>query len=175
MSNAANSNSTQNVSGNVSSVKQNAHARHSNVHHRSNARHSVCVRLAAAISAVSVASFKTTFIKHTELAENARIYGETIVFYKPTGGRMRGIAKMLSRTGGTLSAFSNAAYVAHHFAMTLLSFDKNSTLSFKKALKIRVSVVRFRPRPPNPHRKCASTCGVLLCGSSQMPAAVRAP
>ncbi len=37
---------------------------------------------------------------------------------------------------------------AHHFHAALQNFEIKHTFSFKTALKIRVSVVRFRPRPP---------------------------
>jgi hypothetical protein len=153
MSNAASSNSTQNVSVNVSSVKQNANARHSNVCQRSNARRSVHVR-------------STRCVIRVERPEIAGFCGENIVFYKPSGRRTRGIAKILSHTVGTLSAFSNVAYVAHHFVLTVQNFVIEYFHCLGSVLKIRVSVVRFRPRPPDPHRQCESADGVLLCSAS---------
>ncbi len=135
MSNAASSNSTQNVSVNVSSVKQNANARHSNVCQRSNARRSVYLRSARCVIPV-------------KRPENARFCGENIVFYKPSGRRMRGIAKILSHTVDTFLLRRCVAYVAHHFAFTFLNFEKRKLIVWNSVLKIRVSVVRFRPRPP---------------------------
>jgi hypothetical protein len=35
-----------------------------------------------------------------------------------------------------------------------------------QSLKILVSVVRFRPRPPDQHRSFASDCGVFVCAVS---------
>ena len=154
MWNAANSNSTQNVSVNVSSVKQNANAWHNNVCHRSNARHSVYQRSARCVI-------------HFKRAENAGFYGENIVFYKPSGRRMRGIAKILSHTvPHTLRLRRVASSIAHHFAFTFLNFEKRKLIVWISVLKIRVSVVRFRPRPPYSHRKYASAYGVLLCSAS---------
>jgi len=135
MSNAASSNSIQNVSVNVSSVKQNANARHSNVCQRSNARRSVYLRSARCdIDA--------------KRAENTGFYGENIVFYKPSGRRMRGIAKILSHTVHTFSFQRFASSIAHHFAFTFLNFEKRKLIVWISVLKIRVSAVRFCPRPP---------------------------
>ena len=136
MSNAASSNSTQNVSVNVSSVTLNANASHSNVCQRSNARRSVYVR-------------SSRCDIDAKRAENTGFYGENIVFYKPSGRRMRGIVKILSHTVDTFLLRCCVACVAHHIAFTFLNFEKRTLLWSFSVLKIRVSVVRFRPRPPN--------------------------
>ena len=136
MWNAASNNSTQNASDNVSSVKTNASVRLSNVCRRSNALRSVCVRSARCVI-------------HVKRPENTWFCGENIVFYKPSGRRMRGIAKILSHTvQHTLRLRRVASSIAHHFAFTFLNFEKRKLIVWISVLKIRVSVVRFRPRPP---------------------------
>ena len=44
--------------------------------------------------------------------------------------------------------------------------DFEREVESSKRLKIRVSMVRFRPRPPNPHRQCESADGVSTCSAS---------
>jgi hypothetical protein len=77
--------------------------------------------------------------------------------------RMTGIVQMLSRTVHTFLLRCCVAYVAHHFAFTFLNFEIGGEVESSKRLKIRVSMVRFRPRPPVLHRSFARGCGVLLC------------
>jgi len=57
---------------------------------------------------------------------------------------------------------------AHPTFVTLQMLGLKREVESSKRLKIRVSVVRFRPRPPDPHRKCESAYGVsLLCYPSR--------
>ncbi len=55
---------------------------------------------------------------------------------------------------------------AHPTFRTLQMFEQARFAVWRGALKIRVSVVRFRPRPPYPHRQCASADGVSTCSAS---------
>ena len=62
---------------------------------------------------------------------------------------MTGIVKILLHVADTFVQRCNVAFVAHHFAFTLLNFEFARFAVWRGALKIRVSMVRFRPRPPN--------------------------
>ena len=92
-------------------------------------------------------------------AENTGDCGENIVFYKPSGRRMRGIVKILLRTVRTFSTFVNCNKNAHRNFLKLYYVENTVLLSLWLALKILVSVVRFRPRPPHQHRSitCSAT------------------
>jgi hypothetical protein len=61
---------------------------------------------------------------------------------------MAGNVKILLRTVQTFTASKHVAENAHHFADTLQNFARARFAVWRGALKIRVSVVRFRPRPP---------------------------
>ena len=98
-------------------------------------------------------------LKHAEITG---LMVKNIVFYKMMGRRMRGIAKILY---GMLFCYNaNATLIhAHHFVKTLLVLEKARFAVWRGALKIRVSMVRFRPRPPLLHRKCSCIYGVSFC------------
>ena len=97
-------------------------------------------------------------------AENTGDCGENIVFYKPSGRRMRGIVKILLSTVRTFSTFVNCNKNAHRNFLKLYYVENTVLLSLGLALKILVSVVRFRPRPPNLHRSSARPTVFFLCG-----------
>ncbi|MFM8757771.1 MAG: hypothetical protein ACKODU_12340, partial [Limnohabitans sp.] len=58
--------------------------------------------------------------------------------------------------------FKTQQKYAHPTFKTLRVLEKARFAVWRGALKIRVSVVRFRPRPPYFHRQCESADGVLL-------------
>ena len=127
----------QNVTDSDSNVTQNAYANSSSVKlQRSNLLCCVLLRL-------------TRCVNDTEPVKNTGIWRENIVFYKPSGTGKAGIAKILLRTSETFLLRRCVAFVAHHFAFTLLNFEKRQQIVWNSDLKIRVSMVRFRPRPPN--------------------------
>ena len=152
----------QNVTDSDSNVTQNAYANSSSVkHQRSNLLCCVLLRLKRCVN-------------EAEPVKNTGSLPKNIVFYKPSGRRMRGIAKILSLTVDTFLLRRCVAFVAHHFAFTFLNFEKRTLLWSFSVLKIRVSVVQFHSRPPNLHRKYSNAYGVsflvpqfvlpLLCG-----------
>ncbi len=55
---------------------------------------------------------------------------------------------------------------AHPTFRTLQMLGLKHLLWFNSVLKIRVSAVRFCPRPPVLHRKCESAYGVSICSAS---------
>jgi hypothetical protein len=61
---------------------------------------------------------------------------------------MTGIVKILPHVADTFVQRCYVAFVAHHFAFTFLNFESARLAVWRGALKIRVSMVRFRPRPP---------------------------
>ena len=136
MLNVTSNNYRQSVTDSGSSVTQNAYANSSSVkHQRSNLLCCVLLRL-------------TRCVNDTEPVKNTGICGENIVFYKTSGRRMRGIVKILLRRVDTFLLRRCVAFVAHHFAFTLLNFEKRQLLWYISVLKIRVSLVRFQSRPP---------------------------
>ncbi len=73
-------------------------------------------------------------------------------------------AKQVGKQSLKGSHFASASAIAQntHTTLwwTLLDFEKNNLFSFFSALKIRVSVVRFRPRPP--FKTVALLCGTAV-------------
>ena len=78
--------------------------------------------------------------------------------FKPTSG----IVKIVLRCYE--AGFKTTTQIrTHHFLPTLKPLEKNCGLVSKSLLKIRVSMVRFRPRPPHTHRSLAKGYGVFVC------------
>jgi len=75
---------------------------------------------------------------------------------------MTGIVKILLHVADTFVQRCYVAFVAHHFAFTLLNFEFARFAVWRGALKIRVSAVRFCPRPPDTPHSFARGCGVFL-------------
>ena len=97
-------------------------------------------------------------LKH---AENAGFMAKNIVFYKTVERRVRGIVKILY--GMNFCYNANATLIhAHHFLKTLLLLVLMPLLWLFSVLKIRVSVVRFRPRPPLENRSITCSATVFL-------------
>ena len=99
------------------------------------------------LRSVSVVLRKMCLKKSLKHAEITGFMAKNIVFYKLMGIRTRGIAKILY--GMNFCYNANATLIhAHHFIKTLLVLEKARFAVWRGALKIRVSMVRFRPRPP---------------------------
>ena len=144
----------QNVTDSDSNVTQNAYANSSSVkHQRSNLLCCVLLRLKRCVNCV-------------EPVKSTGICGKNIVFYKPSGTGKAGIVKILSHTVAAFVLRRCVAFVAHHFAFTFLNFEFERLAVWRGALKIRVSAVRFCPRPPDSPHSFARGCGVFLCGFS---------
>jgi hypothetical protein len=88
------------------------------------------------------------FVNDVKHAENGGFMAKNIVFCKCVGRRMTGIVKILSRTVFTFSTLRKCTNYAHRNFLKLQHVENTVPLSLGLALKIRVSVVRFRPRPP---------------------------
>ena len=88
------------------------------------------------------------FLNAVKHAENCRFMAKNIVFCKCVGRRMTGIVKILLRTVFTFSTFVNCNKNAHRNFLKLYYVENTVLLSLWLALKILVSVVRFRPGPP---------------------------
>jgi hypothetical protein len=126
----------QSVTDSDSNVTQNAYANSNSVKlQRSNLLCCVLLRL-------------TRCVNDTEPAKNTGICGENIVFYKTSGRRTRGIVELVHSTVDTFLLRRSVLFLAHHFAFTFLNFEKRQLLWCESVLKIRVSMVRSRPRPP---------------------------
>ncbi len=79
---------------------------------------------------------------------------------------MTGIVKILLRTVCTFSTLRKCTNYAHQIFLKLQHVENTVLLSLWLALKIRVSAVRFCPRPPDTPRSFARDYGVLLCRAS---------
>lgn len=125
------------------------------------------------LRSVSVVLRKMRLVKSLKHAENGGFMTKNIVFYKMMGRRTRGIAKILY--GMNFCYNANATLIhAHHFIKTLLVLEKARFAVWRGALKIRVSLVRFRPRPPDTPRSFARSCGVFLFPKRKSHVAVNA-
>lgn len=112
----------------------------------------VCRHLLRCNSSACVKLRCVCFVNDLKPAENTGDCGENIVFSKTSGRRMRGIVKILLSTVYTFSTLLKCTYYAHRNFLKLQHVENTVLLSLWLALKIRVSVVRFRPRPPYEHR-----------------------
>jgi hypothetical protein len=80
--------------------------------------------------------------------ENSGFWQRNTVIKKISATRMRGIVKMVRDTL-TAAFYATQQKHAHPTFVTLQMLEKARFAVWRGALKIRVSVVRFRPRPPN--------------------------
>jgi len=96
--------------------------------------------------------------------------GEMFVLNEMMVKRMSGIEKILSHGDALFSACRTQQKHAHQLFQTLLVLENAQVKHGQTELKILVSVVRFRPRPPaksSKHRSRASVCGVFTCAFSE--------
>ena len=73
---------------------------------------------------------------------------KNIAFYKMNERRLTGIAQILIRKMRNLTACKTAQIHAHQVLSTLSNVEIEQNKNGNSELKILVSVVRFRPRPP---------------------------
>jgi hypothetical protein len=112
----------------------------------------VCRHLLRRNSSACVKLRYVCFTNALKPAENTGDCGENIVFSKTIGRRKAGIVKILLSTVCTFSTLLKCTNYAHQIFLKLQHVENTVLLSLGLALKIRVSVVRFRPRPPYLHR-----------------------
>ena len=84
-----------------------------------------------------------------------------IVFCKSVGRLMTGIVKILSSTVRTFSTLLKCTKYAHRNIRKLQNVETAVLLSLSLALKIRVSAVRFCPRPPFENRSITLSATVF--------------
>jgi hypothetical protein len=108
----------------------------------------VCRQLLRCNVTVCVKLRYVRFINDVKHAENGGFMAKNIVFCKCVGRRMTGIVKILLRTVFTFSTLRKCTNYAHRNFLKLQHVENTVLLSLWLALKILVSVVRFRPRPP---------------------------
>ena len=102
------------------------------------------------------------FLNAVKHAENGWFVAKNIVFCKCVGRRMTGIVKILLRTVCTFSTLRKCKNYAHRIFLKLQHVENTVLLSLWLALKILVSVVRFRPRPPLLYRSITFSATVFL-------------
>jgi hypothetical protein len=81
--------------------------------------------------------------------ENAGSAAESTVINKMTTTRSTGIARILRYSSSRVVDLRFAQRAAHQLFDQCSSVEKQQVRSGQSELKILVSVVRFRPRPPN--------------------------
>jgi hypothetical protein len=141
----------QSVTGNANNVTPNAYVNYVYRHLlRSNVNDCVKLRYAR-------------FVNVLKPAKNTGICGENIVFYKTSGRRKAGIVKILLSTVRTFSTLLKCTNYAHQIFLKLQHVENTVLLSLRLALKIRVSVVRFRPRPPYTRRSKGNRATLFYC------------
>ena len=136
MLNATGNNYRQSVTGNADSVTLNDYV------------NCVCRQLLRCNVTACVKLRYVRFLNAVKHAENGGFMAKNIVFCKCVGRRMTGIVKILLRTVCTFSTLLKCTNYAHRNFLKLQHVENTALLSLWLALKIRVSVVRFRPRPP---------------------------
>ncbi len=136
MLNCKNSNCRQSVTGNADNVTRNACVKFS---HRQLQRHSVCA---------CVELQRLRYLKPVERVVINGFATKDTVIYKSVGRLMTGIVKILFSTVRTFAASLKCTKHAHQNFLKLQHVENTALLSLGLALKIRVSAVRFCPRPP---------------------------
>jgi len=147
MLNVIENNFAQNATDNDSSVKQNENARNNTRRFRQRVVGTERLKRCA---------------KTQKDCENGGLVAKKRVRCENNDRHTTGIAKMGIRTLRSLSA-SQRIKNAHHFFLTLNAFDILREIRCGTKLKILVSVVRFRPRPPVKNRSCTCDYGFSIC------------
>ena len=125
---------------------QNAYANSRSVkHQRSNLLCCVLLRLKRSVNDTEPIKITGSVVKN-------------IVIYKMSGIRLTGIAQILLRKMQNLAACKAAQIHAHQILSVLHPLVIEHSRSGQSELKILVSVVRFRPRPP-----FCSACSTKTC------------
>jgi hypothetical protein len=89
---------------------------------------------------------------------------KNIVFYNTNGKHTIGIALILLRKMRDLTACKTAQIHAHQLFDLCSTVEKQQVRSGLSELKILVSVVRFRPRPPRVPKKPVHRDGLFALG-----------
>ena len=150
MSNVTGNNYRQSETGSVDNVMLNAYV------------NCVCRQLLRCDVLVCVMLRCVCFVKAIKRTEIGRFVVGILAFCKCVGRRLTGIVKILSRTVCTFSTLLKCTNYAHRNFLKLQHVENTVLLSLGLALKIRVSAVRFCPRPPDSPRSFARSCGVFL-------------
>ncbi len=93
--------------------------------------------------------------KAYEPLKNTGSAAESTVINKMTTTRTRGIAKIVWYTPFRFLALSTTQRATHQLFKPFLTVEKQQVRSGQSELKILVSVVRFRPRPPKFKANCS--------------------
>ncbi len=102
------------------------------------------------------------FVNAIKRVENSGFVAKNIVFCKSVGRRLTGIVKILFSTVRTFSTLLKCTNYAHRNFLKLQHVENTVLLSLGLALKIRVSAVRFCPRPPYENRSITCSATVFL-------------
>jgi len=136
MLNVTSNNYRQSVTDSDSNVMQNAYANSRSVkQQRSNLLCYVLLRLKRCVN-------------DTEPIKITGSVAKNILIYKMIGRRLTGIAQILLCTKQNSTACKPAQIHAHQILSMLHPLEIEHSRSGQSELKILVSVVRFRPRPP---------------------------
>ena len=149
MLNATGNNYRQSVTGNANNVTPNAYV------------NCVCRQLLRCNVTACVKLRYVRFLNAVKHAENGGFMAKNIVFCKCVGRRMTGIVKILLRTVCTFSTLRKCTNYAHRNFLKLQHVENTVLLSLGLALKIRVSAVRFCPRPPVGNRSTTFSATVF--------------
>ena len=154
MLNVTSNNYRQSVTDSDNNVMQNAYANsRSGKHQRSNLLCCVLLRFKRSVNDTEPIKITGSVVKN-------------IVIYKMSGIRLTGIAQILLRKMQNLAACKAAQIHAHQILSVLHPLVIEHSRSGQSELKILVSVVRFRPRPPDLHRSFARHYDVFVCAVS---------
>jgi hypothetical protein len=137
------------VTGNVDNVTRNACV---NCKHRQLQRRSVCA---------CVELQRLRYLKPVDRVVINGFATKDIVFCKCVGRLMTGIVKILFSTVRTFAASLKCTKNAHQNFLKLQHVENTVLLSLGLALKIRVSAVRFCPRPPFENRSITFSATVF--------------
>ena len=136
MLNATGNNYRVSVTGNANNVTLNAYV------------NCVCRQLLRCNVTACVKLRYVRFVNAVKHAENGGFMARNIVFCKSVGRQTTGIVKILFDTVRTFATFLKCTKYAHRNFLKLQHVENTVLLSLGLALKIRVSAVRFCPRPP---------------------------
>ena len=150
MLNVTSNNYRQSVTDSDNNVMQNAYANSSSVkHQRSNLLCCVLLRFKRSVNDTEPIKITGSVVKN-------------IVIYKMNGIRLTCIAQILLRKMQNLAACKAAQIHAHQILSVLHPLVIEHSRSGLSELKILVSVVRFRPRPPSPKRPLVYAIGAFF-------------
>ena len=103
----------------------------------------------------------------SKTADSCTVTLKQLVQLRHASAVLRGIVQMVRAQQQCAKCFVEKTLqnFAHQSVPTQNPVEKFNSFALLSALKIRVSMVRFRPRPPNIHRSLAKGYGVFVCAS----------